>query len=145
MPRWSSALHVSRLNSLLYFLSLSHDTRSAYLTPLQLSSLITLTEECVVTRHVQSPSPFFQCCLGAAYKWDSEFFQDIVQIKVLSRTVTIPTSFRSPDTVYHTKKRVQYNIQYSCELWDTEKASVLSANIMKSFVALRRHVQEGCE
>jgi len=95
-----------------------------------------------VTRHAQSPSTFFQCCLGVTYKWDSDFFQYIVQIKVLSGPVTIPTSFRSPDTVYHSKKRVQYNTQYSYELWDTEEASVLSANVMKSFVALRSHVKK---
>jgi hypothetical protein len=80
-------------------------------------------EECFVPRHAPSPSPFFKCCLGVTYKWDSDFFQYMVQTKILCKPVTIPTSFRCPDTVYHTKKRVQYNIQYSYELWHTEEAS----------------------
>jgi hypothetical protein len=139
MPRWSSALHVSRL---LYFLSLSRDTCSAHLTLLHLICWIMLIEECFVPLHAHSPSPFFNCCLGVTYKWDCDFFQYIVQIKIISKPVTIPTSFRSPDTVYHTKKRVQYNIRHSYELWHTEEASALSANNTKSFVALRRHVQK---
>jgi hypothetical protein len=57
--------------------------------------------------HSLFPSLFFIYWLDVTYKWDGIFFQYIVQIKVLSKPVTIPTSCLSPDTVYHAKKGVQ--------------------------------------